>query len=61
MDILFAPKVSKEDCSYLETLIYEHHYMLKLLYPKLHVTPKIHYMVHMPRLMLKLVNWNLLN
>ena len=53
MDILFSPRVSKEDCSYLEALIYEHHYTLKLLYPHIHITPKLHYMVHMPRLILK--------
>ena len=53
MDILFSPRVSKEDCSYLEALIYEHHYTLKLLYPHIHITPKLHYIVHMPRLILK--------
>lgn len=53
MNILFAPKVNKEDCVYLESLISDHHLMLKTLYPNLHITPKLHYMIHMPRLMLK--------
>ena len=29
MDILFAPKIKKEDCSYLESLISDHHHTLK--------------------------------
>ena len=53
MDVLFASKVNKEDCSYLESLISDHHHSLKLIYPALHVTPKLHYMIYMPRLMLE--------
>ena len=49
MDILFAPKIKKEDCSYLESLISDHHHTLKLLYPTLHITPKLHYLIHLPR------------
>ena len=53
MDILFAPSVTKEDCCYLESLISDHHYTLKSIYPGQRITPKLHYMVHMPRLMLE--------
>jgi hypothetical protein len=53
MDIVFAPHISKEDCSYLETLISDHHHTMKLLYPGIHITPKMHYMIHLPRLILK--------
>ena len=53
MDILFTPKVQKDDCSYLESLISDHHHTLQSLYPGIHITPKLHYMIHMPRLMLE--------
>ena len=55
MDIIFSPTVKKEDCIYLESLISDHHHTLKLLEPNLHVTPKLHYMIHIPWLMLKYV------
>ena len=53
MDILFSPTVNRDDCSYLESLISDHHHTLVLLFPNLHITPKLHYLIHMPRLMLE--------
>lgn len=53
MNIVFAPHISKEDCSYLETLISDHHHSFKKLYPEIHITPKLHYMIHLPRLILE--------
>lgn len=52
MDILFAPRISKELCTYLESMISDHHLMLRQLYPDVHITPKLHYMIHLPRLIL---------
>ncbi len=53
MDILFAPVVAKEDCVYLESLISDHHHKLKMLFPDVRITPKLHYLIHTPRLMLQ--------
>ena len=52
IDILFAPVVSRETCAYLETLISDHHLSFRNLYPSVNITPKMHGMVHMPRLIL---------
>lgn len=52
MDILFARKVSKEDCGYLESLISDHHIAFCQLYDQ-PITPKLHSMVHIPRLILE--------
>ena len=53
MDILFAPTVKKTLCGYLESLISDHHINFKVLYPFLRITPKMHYLIHTPRLMLQ--------
>ena len=53
MDILFARRLSVEDCGYLETLISDHHLMFKQLYPSQSITPKLHAMIHLPRLILE--------
>ena len=50
MNILFAPVVNKEDCCYLESMISDY---LCVLHPGIRITPKLHYMIHMPRLMLE--------
>lgn len=52
MDFVFAPKVDQEDCTYLESLISDHHLSFQKLYPHTRITPKMHYMIHIPRLML---------
>jgi hypothetical protein len=53
MDILFAPIVDKEDCCYLESLICDYLHRLKVHFSDVRITPKLHYMIHMPRLMLE--------
>ena len=53
IDILFAPKVHSSECGYLESLISDHHMNFRQLYPDVRITPKLHYMVHMPRLILE--------
>ena len=53
MDILFARRIPKEKCGYLEALIHDHHSSFIELYPDSSITMKMHSMVHMPRLILK--------
>ena len=54
VDLLFAPEISADDeIGYLQMLIIDHHTNFVQLYPECTVTPKMHYMVHMPRLILK--------
>jgi hypothetical protein len=49
-DVVLAPVVSKDDLSMLELLIAHHHQLLVKLGAR--VIPKMHYLVHYPRLML---------
>ena len=53
MDILFSTSLSPEDCGYLEALISDHHTCFFELYSSLNVTPKLHNLIHMPRLILE--------
>lgn len=50
-DILFSPKTSDDYAAYLTTLIQEHHHDFCRVYPGHKIIPKMHFMVHMPRLM----------
>ena len=51
--ILFSRNISLFDCAYLESLISDHHLMFCELYPNQNITPKLHSMIHMPRLMVE--------
>ncbi|XP_028418395.1 uncharacterized protein LOC114543724 [Dendronephthya gigantea] len=51
--IVFSPLVSKEQIPYLQVLIQNHHESFKALYPHASIIPKMHYMIHMPRTMLR--------
>ena len=51
VDILFAPAITGDILSYLEWAIESHHIEFTKLYPRKSVIPKMHFMVHMPRLM----------
>ena len=53
VDYLLAPSVTVDECAYLQILIQEHHQQFVKLYPGHNITPKMHYMVHMPRIMIK--------
>jgi len=55
VDILFSPTTSEDYAIYLSTLIQNHHQDFVRLYPNSNILPKMHFMVHMPRLMMKLV------
>ena len=45
----FSPKTTCEEAEYVVILI-EHHQEFRDLYPNESITPKFHYVVHMPRL-----------
>lgn len=51
--VCFSPVVSQDQLAYLQVLIEEHHKEFCRLYPDCSVIPKMHYMVHMPRVMLR--------
>ena len=50
MQYLFAPKLSEDDLAILEEMIMDHHHRFISLYPVHSVIPKLHYLIHMPRL-----------
>ena len=51
--IMFAPTVSRNQVAYLQVLIENYHGKFKELYPDCTIIPKMHYMIHMPRTMLR--------
>jgi hypothetical protein len=53
LKIVFAPVISKEQMPYLQVLIQNHHERFKALYPNASIIPKMHYMIHMPRIILR--------
>ena len=53
LDLLLAPELTEDDASHLSVLIRDHHQEFVTLYPHASVTPKMHYLIHMPRLILK--------
>lgn len=53
VDILFSPHVNEDNAAYLVALISDHHEKFSELYPDKSIIPKMHFMVHMPRLMLE--------
>lgn len=52
VDLLFCPQISEDNVVYLAALISDHHENFSKLYPTSSVIPKMHFMVHMPRLIL---------
>lgn len=53
VDILFAPNTTTDHPAYLATLINDHHDDFFELYPQSSIIPKMHFMVHIPRMMIK--------
>ena len=51
-DYLLSPRITQDDAAFLQYQIAEHHEQFVNLYPSHSVIPKMHYMVHMPRLMI---------
>ena len=50
VDHLFCPQVSEDEIGYLSVQINDHHTKFIRLYPNQSVIPKMHFVVHMPRL-----------
>lgn len=50
MDLLLAPESCSEQVGLLSVLISDHHQEFVRLYPSASITPKMHYLIHMPRL-----------
>lgn len=53
VDYVFAPVTSNEVIPYLKTIIQEHHENFCHLYPDASVTPKFHYIIHLPEWLLR--------
>ena len=47
------PQVIEDQAAYVATLISDHHQDFCELYPDHSIIPKMHFMVHMPRLMIQ--------
>ena len=58
VDMLMAPEISEDEVAELSILIQQHHFAFKQLYTASSVLPKHHFMIHMPRLILKLVTFH---
>ena len=54
--MLFAPEILEDTVGCLQEMIFEHHSQFVKLYPEFGVIPKMHYMVHMPRLIVRFVS-----
>lgn len=52
VDVLFAQATTSDLVGTLAWQIEEHHRQFKKLYPTISIIPKMHFMVHMPRLVL---------
>ena len=48
-----AELTSLASAEYLAALIHQHHHEFLKCYPTVSITPKMHYMVHLPRLLIK--------
>lgn len=51
--ICFSPTLSKEQIAYLQVLIEDHHTEFCNLYLGCSIIPKMHFMIHMPSVMLR--------
>lgn len=52
-DILFARRITEDTPGVLHAYIFEHHTNFTQLYPMESVIPKMHYIIHAPRLMME--------
>lgn len=53
VDYCLAPVISRDWVGYLRMIIEEHHREFQQLYPLCRLTPKMHYLVHYPQMILK--------
>ena len=54
LDYVFAPALTHEAVANLKVLIDDHHHMFKVIFPNSPITPKMHYIIHYPDLILRL-------
>lgn len=47
-----APEISAEEAAYVKVLIEHDHAEFKVLFPNASITPKMHYLIHMARLIM---------
>lgn len=57
-DIIFADAITVNKASYLQDLLEYHHTQFVQLYPNASVIPKMHYILHYPRTMLRYYNFH---
>ena len=57
VDYVFSPTSSNDIVAYLYQLINEHHTTFFQLYPTCSITPKFHYMIHIPEWISRFVLW----
>ena len=50
---ILAPEIHPDEVAYLGVILPQHHQTFVELYPGKSVIPKMHYLLHIPRLMLK--------
>ena len=55
VDIMFFRRITEDTPGYLYQLVEEHHSNFTQLYPEYSVIPKMHFMIHVPRIMLRYV------
>ena len=49
-DYLMAPEILEDELGYLKVLIEEHHLTFSRIYPTFSIIPKMHFLIHTPRL-----------
>lgn len=54
--LLFSPRLRENDLAVLQESIMSHHQKFAALYPSNSVIPKLHFLIHMPRLIYMQVN-----
>jgi len=52
-DYLLAAEIHPDEVAHVKVLIEDHHSAFTNIYPDASIIPKMHYMVHMPRLILQ--------
>ena len=53
VDIVFSPAITTGKAAFLRDLIEDHHTRFLQLYPHASIIPKMHYIIHYPRTMLR--------
>jgi hypothetical protein len=54
--ICFSPTISKDQVAFLQIMICDHHHEFRRLYVECSIIPKMHFMIHMPTMILRYSN-----